>query len=76
MSTAPQSYLLEIVTWLGNLVRVSLSPAPVTRGVLPSGNLLEGRLPLVMCLNRVSCSSSWLEIMDWKYRHFTQPVFY
>ena len=56
--------LLEIVTWLGNLVRVSLSPAPVTRGVLPSGNLLEGRRPLVMCLNRVSCSSSWSEIID------------
>merc|ERR1719350_1012404 len=53
----PTARSLEMVTCLGKVVMVSLSPAPVTRGVEPEGNEEDLMSPLVRCLNRVSCSS-------------------
>ena len=44
----------ELLTCLGKVVMVSLSPAPVTRGVDPEGKEEDLMSPLVRCLSRVS----------------------
>ena len=49
--------MMMMLTCLGKVVMVSLSPAPVTRGVEPEGNEEDLMSPLVRCLNRVSWSS-------------------
>ena len=43
------------ITWLGNAVMVTLSPAPVTRGVGPGGREGATRAPRVMCRSNSAC---------------------
>ena len=49
---------LSLLTWLGKAVTVTLSPAPVTRGVGPGGKSPECRAPLVTCLKRTDCRAT------------------
>ena len=49
---------LSLLTWLGKAVTVTLSPAPVTRGVGPGGKSAECRAPLVTCLSRTDCRAT------------------
>merc|ERR1719278_541266 len=49
---------LVMVTWLGKAVTVTLSPAPVTRGVGPGGKSRECRAPRVTCLKSTDCRAT------------------
>ena len=49
---------LSLLTWLGKAVTVTLSPAPVTRGVGPGGKSAECRAPLVTCLSSTDCRAT------------------
>merc|ERR1719192_1281319 len=55
-----------MVIWSGKVVMVSFSPAPVTRGVEPSGKELDRMLPFVMCRSKVSCRASGSDRRDLK----------
>ena len=68
----PTARSLDMVTWRGNVVTVSFSPAPVTSGVEPGGKLADMMLPFVMCLSRVNCSSFGWDNRDWNIRHLVR----
>ena len=47
---------------------MTLSPAPVTRGVGPGGKSALMRAPLVTCLSRTACRATWSDSRAWRER--------